>query len=291
MPATTGRGRRRCGARAAAAGTSRRRPSRARRRPRRTPAGRRCRAPAAAEAAKAMAASVVHMKNETRLGRCSPRAVAMTMGMGNRTLHSAPIQMITPPNGTSATTTGLLRSALRSSGHLGLADGVVARRTGCDEPIVSSDEGRLGGLTPARRGAAPRLRAAPVPGSFLPDNRDRVLEIRRLVGQVGWSGRSAHRLCGVALGVVSTSLLTVYKERLTVRKERETRAEQRRLARLDVRESFQRESLLALQQAVTDLVKAVYDEQDRLVIELAETSRWPARQWVTPRRRAGPTPR
>lgn len=87
---------------------------------------------------------------------------------------------------------------------------------------------------------------------------------------------------GVALGVISTSFLTLYKERLTLRKERETRAEQREQSRRDNREAFQRETLLALQQAVTDLIKSVYDEQDRMVIELAETSEWPARQWTTP---------
>jgi len=87
---------------------------------------------------------------------------------------------------------------------------------------------------------------------------------------------------GVAVGVISTSLLTVYKERLTLRKERETRAEQRQQSRHDAREAFQRESLLALQQSVTDLIKSVYDEEDRMVITLAETSEWPARRWTTP---------
>jgi len=49
-----------------------------------------------------MAPSVVHMKNETRLGRCSPRTVARIMGMGNVTLHKAPIHTITTPRGMSA---------------------------------------------------------------------------------------------------------------------------------------------------------------------------------------------
>jgi hypothetical protein len=45
---------------------------------------------------------------------------------------------------------------------------------------------------------------------------------------------------------------------------------------------FQRQSMLALQDAVADLIKAVYNEQDRMLEEMRETSRWPLRQWETP---------
>jgi hypothetical protein len=87
---------------------------------------------------------------------------------------------------------------------------------------------------------------------------------------------------GVALGAASTSVLTIYKERFTARREREARDDQRRREREDQRNIFQRETLLALQSAVSDLVKSVYDEQDRMLVEMEQTSRWPVRRWETP---------
>lgn len=87
---------------------------------------------------------------------------------------------------------------------------------------------------------------------------------------------------GVALGAASTSILTIYKERFAARREREARDDQRRREREDERNTFQRESILALQSAVSDLVKSVYDEQDRMLVELEKTQCWPVRQWETP---------
>jgi hypothetical protein len=87
---------------------------------------------------------------------------------------------------------------------------------------------------------------------------------------------------GVALGAASTSVLTIYKERFTARREREARDEQRRREREDQRNIFQRETVLALQSAVSDLVKSVYDEQDRMLVEMEQTSCWPVRRWETP---------
>jgi len=52
--------------------------------------------------------------------------------------------------------------------------------------------------------------------------------------------------------------------------------------RQDQRDTFQRQSLLALQDAVSDLVKAVFNEQDRMLKEMGQTGSWPARQWETP---------
>lgn len=43
--------------------------------------------------------------------------------------------------------------------------------------------------------------------------------------------------------------------------------------------TFQRESILALQSTVSDLVKSVYDEQDRMLLGLEKTQCWPVRQW------------
>jgi hypothetical protein len=87
---------------------------------------------------------------------------------------------------------------------------------------------------------------------------------------------------GVLLGSASTAVLTVYRERVVSRRERDARHHQREQERKDQRDIFQRESLLALQDAVSDLVKAVFTEQDRMLAEMARTNGWPARQWETP---------
>jgi hypothetical protein len=87
---------------------------------------------------------------------------------------------------------------------------------------------------------------------------------------------------GVLLGSVSTAALTVYRERLVSGREREAREHQRQQDRKDRRDAFQRESLLALQDAVSDLIKAVFNEQDRMLEERERTGTWPVRQWETP---------
>lgn len=87
---------------------------------------------------------------------------------------------------------------------------------------------------------------------------------------------------GVLLGSATTAALTVYRERLLSTREREAREHQRQQDRQDQRNTFQRQSLLALQDAVSDLVKALYNEQDRMLEEMLLTNRWPARQWETP---------
>jgi hypothetical protein len=87
---------------------------------------------------------------------------------------------------------------------------------------------------------------------------------------------------GVLLGSATTAMLTVYRERLVSAREREARQQQREQDRTDQRNLFQRESLLALQEAVSDVIKAVYSEQDRMLEEMRQSSRWPSRQWETP---------
>ena len=87
---------------------------------------------------------------------------------------------------------------------------------------------------------------------------------------------------GVLLGSATTAALTVYRERLLSTREREARKQQRQQDQQDQRNTFQRQSLLALQDAVSDLVKALYNEQDRMLEEMRRTDRWPARQWETP---------
>ena len=86
---------------------------------------------------------------------------------------------------------------------------------------------------------------------------------------------------GVLVGTAATSILTIYRERFTARREREARDAQSARERREKRDGFQRESLLALQQAVADLVRSVYDEQDRMLVVLDESGRWPVRTWET----------
>ena len=87
---------------------------------------------------------------------------------------------------------------------------------------------------------------------------------------------------GVLIGSVTTAALTVYRERLVSSREREARQQQCEQDQKDQRDAFQRQSLLALQEAISDLIKAVYNEQDRMLEEMRQTDRWPARQWETP---------
>jgi hypothetical protein len=87
---------------------------------------------------------------------------------------------------------------------------------------------------------------------------------------------------GVLLGSATTAVLTVYRERLVSTREREARAHQQEQRRKNDRNVFQRQSILSLQDAVTDLIKAVYNEQDRMLGVMRETKRWPVREWETP---------
>jgi hypothetical protein len=87
---------------------------------------------------------------------------------------------------------------------------------------------------------------------------------------------------GVLLGSATTAVLTIYQERLVSTREREARSHQQDQERNDQRNTFQRQSMLALQDATSDLVKAVYNEQDRMLGEMRKTKKWPSRQWETP---------
>ena len=87
---------------------------------------------------------------------------------------------------------------------------------------------------------------------------------------------------GVVLGSLTTSVLTIYRERLATRREIAIRDQQYERDRKASRDSFQRESILALQSAVFDVIKAVYDELDRMLSEVRKTGQWTARQWETP---------
>jgi hypothetical protein len=87
---------------------------------------------------------------------------------------------------------------------------------------------------------------------------------------------------GVILGSLTTSVLTIYRERVITRRQLEIRDQQYERDRKAARDTFQRESIPALQSAVFDVIKAVYDELDRILAELRNTGAWPARQWETP---------
>jgi hypothetical protein len=89
-------------------------------------------------------------------------------------------------------------------------------------------------------------------------------------------------LVGVLLGSLSTSILTIYRERLTTRREQVARDEQYERDRNTARDTFQRDSILALQTAISDLIRAAYQELDRVLAELKRTGDWTARTWETP---------
>jgi hypothetical protein len=89
-------------------------------------------------------------------------------------------------------------------------------------------------------------------------------------------------LVGVLLGSASTSVVAIYQERLANKRERDARDHERAQVSRAQRDAFQRESVMALQDAVTDLVKAVFDEQDRMLQQMGKTTTWPTRRWETP---------
>ena len=70
-------------------------------------------------------------------------------------------------------------------------------------------------------------------------------------------------LLGVLLGSLSTSLLTIYRERLTTRREQAARDEQYERDRNTAPGIFRRDSILALQSAVSDLMRDAYTRTGR----------------------------
>jgi hypothetical protein len=87
---------------------------------------------------------------------------------------------------------------------------------------------------------------------------------------------------GVLLGSLTTAVLTIYRERLVNKREIEVLERQHQRERKSSHDTFQRESILALQSAVTDLIKAVYEELDRVLAEFRQTGQWSGRRWETP---------
>jgi hypothetical protein len=89
-------------------------------------------------------------------------------------------------------------------------------------------------------------------------------------------------LVGVLLGAVVTVGGTVYREQLVSRRERDARSHQIAQDERMQRTVFQRESILSLQDAIADVVKSVFNEQDRMLESVNAGNEWPARRWDTP---------
>jgi hypothetical protein len=87
---------------------------------------------------------------------------------------------------------------------------------------------------------------------------------------------------GVIVGALAASLTTIYRERLAARQDLQRRDHQYERERLAARNAFQRESILQLQSAASELMKAAYAELDRLLDTYSATTRWSTRQWETP---------
>ena len=105
---------------------------------------------------------------------------------------------------------------------------------------------------------------------------------RALREGTGVASEAVFGFVGVVLGSLTTSVLTIYKERLVGRRDVAMRDRQYERDRKAAREAFQRESTLALQSAVTDMIEAVYAELDRVLVEFQQGGQWPAREWKTP---------
>ncbi|HEX7306585.1 hypothetical protein [Lentzea sp.] len=87
---------------------------------------------------------------------------------------------------------------------------------------------------------------------------------------------------GVLLGSLATLVAAIYKERVTERRELALRDRLHDQERVTARNVFQRDSILALQSAVTHMIGSAYAELDRLIAVERETGHWPAREWATP---------
>jgi hypothetical protein len=79
------------------------------------------------------------------------------------------------------------------------------------------------------------------------------------------------------LGVIVGAVVSLLGEQFTSRREREARQVLREQDRKDRRDAFQRETILALQDALDDLGRAVAQERGKRLAEQATTGRWPVK--------------
>jgi hypothetical protein len=80
---------------------------------------------------------------------------------------------------------------------------------------------------------------------------------------------------GVVAGALISSAGVVLGERLVGRREREARQAQRQQQLDDQRATFQRTTILALQQAIGDLWSQSADAYNKAALKQAETGEWP----------------
>jgi hypothetical protein len=81
----------------------------------------------------------------------------------------------------------------------------------------------------------------------------------------------------VVLGGVLTGAGTLFQVQLVSKREREVRESIRKQEREDRREAFQRETLLALQDTITETRQAVFRDFERKMAVWAEKGSWPVR--------------
>jgi hypothetical protein len=91
-------------------------------------------------------------------------------------------------------------------------------------------------------------------------------------------GQAALTLLGVILGAAIAGGVSLWQVQLVTKRERETRQELREQERSDRREAFQRETLLALQDATSRMRQATVREHERKAALMKDRGSWPDRE-------------
>jgi HAMP domain-containing protein len=84
-------------------------------------------------------------------------------------------------------------------------------------------------------------------------------------------------LAGVVIGAAIAGGVALWQVQLVTAREREARRSEREQVRAEIREAFQRDSILALQEAVADLLRMAVGVLDDNVRQERETGQWPSR--------------
>jgi hypothetical protein len=87
---------------------------------------------------------------------------------------------------------------------------------------------------------------------------------------------------GVLAGAIITATVTIYAEWQKSKREVAQIDRQYERERQSARDTFQRDSVLTLQNAAADLIKSAFAELDRVIAVAQETGQWPTRRWETP---------
>jgi hypothetical protein len=80
---------------------------------------------------------------------------------------------------------------------------------------------------------------------------------------------------GVILGAIIAGFVSLWQMRLVTARERKAQQIHREQERTDRREAFERETLLALQDAISDLRQVTMRDYERKVVLMAEQGPWP----------------